>query len=181
MPWGWHCPAARVALGPTAGRHSEVGHEGSAAAPSCPLHRGGQGLAEPGLHQQPEPGTAGTLEPCRRDTGTALQGPGRRVAPLTPTGGGQGAHQGPDPTGWWVLPQSVGARLRACTHTQHGPWLRCTVRRGSAEQRQLWARARLSSPSHHRVLDLGAQAHPGSLAGGRHLHEAVTHVERPLL
>lgn len=96
-------------------------------------------------------------------------------------GDAQGAREDLDPTGWWVLPQSVGARLWACTHRQHGPQLWLTVRRGSAEQRWLWVRAWLSSPSHHRVLDLGAQAYPGSLAGRRHLHKAVPDMERPLL
>lgn len=185
MPRGWHRPAACVALGPTAGRHSELGHEGSAAAPSCPLHRGGQGPAEPGPHQQPKPGTASI--PAAGTLGwNGPAGPWKACG--TPhthrhqyQGDAQGAREDLDPTGWWVLPQSVGARLWACTHRQHGPQLWLTVRRGSAEQRRSWVRAWLSSLSHHRVLDLGAQAYPGSLAGGRHLHEAVPDMERPLL
>lgn len=118
---GWHCPAARVALGPTVGRHSELGHEGSAAAPSCPWHRGEQSLAELGPHQQPEPGTM-SIPACSRDAGlNHPAGPWQaRGTPHTHKyqGDAQGACKGLDPTGWWVLLQSVSARLWACTHRQ---------------------------------------------------------------
>lgn len=132
MPRGWHRPAARVALGPTAGRHSELGHEGSAAAPSCPLHRGGQGPAEPGLHQQPKPGTvsipaAGTL---------GWNGPaGPWKACGTPhthrhqyQGDAQGAREDLDPTGLVGAAAECGCQALGM-HTQttrtpavaHGP------------------------------------------------------------
>lgn len=89
-------------------------------------------------HQQPEAGTV-SIPAAGTPGWSCPAGPWRACdTPHSHTyqGDAQGARQAPDPPGWWVVPQSVGAGLRACTHRQHGPWQRCTVRRGSAEQRQ---------------------------------------------
>lgn len=183
MPRGWHRPATRGALGPTAGRHSEWGHEGSAAAPPALCIEGDRAWQSQGCT------SSLSQEPCLslqrgRQAGAVLQIPGRHVTPLTATGTKvmprEPARLQTPPAGGCCCRVWVPGSGHAHTdNTDPGSG----ARSGEAQQSRGsgWLRSWLSSPSHHRVLDLGAQAHPGSLAGGRHLHEAVTDVERPLL
>lgn len=81
MPRGWQHPAPRLALGPTAGHHSEVGHEGSVTAPPA--------LCIEGVRACQGRGCTSSLsqEPLQQGhgAGTILHVPGRRVAPLTLT------------------------------------------------------------------------------------------------
>lgn len=129
-----------MALGPAAGHHSESGHKGAADTPSCPLHRGGQGpteLAEPGLHQQPEP----CPSPWQGHWagGQVPYVPGRHAAPHAPVAvsivpaaevmpGELLGQPSPDETRWVQL-----RGLQACTHRQHGPRRRGPARLSRAE------------------------------------------------
>lgn len=131
-----HRVAARVALGPAAGRHSESGHEWAVAAPSCPLHRGCQGPTkpvQPGPRQQPEPHPspragllAGGKVPCvlwkahgaprTQSRRRGSQGDARR-APRGAEPRGDAAS--PYPAGW--AGATAGHSLQACTHRQREP------------------------------------------------------------
>lgn len=135
-----HSTCRRVAApapGPAEGHHSESGREGAAAAPSCPLHRGGQGPAEPGPHQQPEPGTVSIPAAAMPGRGKSPAHPWKaRSTPLIhqhrPRAGAATVmprelrgELSPDATRWAGPAGGVGAAagrgLRACTHRQHGP------------------------------------------------------------